>query len=462
MPGSFRFRNSAFLTLWLLSCCQPLSGQIHKVDPQKTISFNVAGSTAAYSLDESIAEATAENGVVSVLGKQPGTTHVVVVAPAGMQTFEVLVTTPPPHYPPGFVMPLSVAESAQSGYYEGRYYSSPAEIQNQADFLKTDGLDWTHVHIVETSLVGATDQGQPRTALSSASYEIFKPGRDITLLDRYVDESPLTINGSIVRGFHMQQGDWFVHAGYTSVATFEGLFLPVQPELVVGGGYRYRLSRNSSLTASFYRIQVPASDRLGRSGNIGELKYRYSPRETFWFTAEVGISHGVGAAGRLFYKTDQDSVVALVRYMPPPFASLSANNFRGLHTDVAWTRHFTKKFDLALTFYNNNTVLPDLRESTVSGAANIRYLLTSHWAVTGGASGAIFQTSFQLGEPSVPVLRTFLSAHRAHFPIAPLRRRGTVPVCRHAGAGQRRRPVSRIAAVRVGSFLGKRLRGARY
>jgi len=56
--------------------------------------------------------------MVSVEGKQPGTTHVVVITTLGVQTFEVLVTTPPPHYPPGFVMPVNVAELAQNGYYE--------------------------------------------------------------------------------------------------------------------------------------------------------------------------------------------------------------------------------------------------------------------------------------------------------------------------------------------------------
>src|SRR4029077_17939569 len=96
-----------------------LSAAVRKVDPQKTITFEVAGATAAYSLDASLAEADADNGLVSVTGNQPGPTHVVVLTPSGVQTLEVLVTTLPPHYPPGFVMPVSVAEMAQSGYYEG-------------------------------------------------------------------------------------------------------------------------------------------------------------------------------------------------------------------------------------------------------------------------------------------------------------------------------------------------------
>ena len=129
MPGNSRFPNRWLAPLCLVTCCLTLPAQVRKVDPQKTITFEVAGATAAYTLDSFLADATADNGVVSVTGKQPGTTYVVVVTPSGVQTLEVLVTTPPPHYPPGFVMPAGAAQMAQSGYYEQRYYSSPAQFE---------------------------------------------------------------------------------------------------------------------------------------------------------------------------------------------------------------------------------------------------------------------------------------------------------------------------------------------
>jgi hypothetical protein len=419
--------------LWLVSCCLTLPAQIRKVDPRRTITFEVAGASAAYTLDESLAEATADNGLVSVTGKQPGTTHLVVVTPSGVQTLEILVTTPPPNYPPGFVMPVNVAEMAQSGYYEGRYYSSPAQVQNQLDFLKVHGDDRTHVHLVETNLLGPIEHGQPRTALSSASYQMVTARRDITLLDQYVDESQLNLNGSIVRGFHMRQDNWFVHAGYTTVATFQGLFLPTLPELVVGGGYRYPLTATSSITASFYRMQIPASDPIGHSGNVGTVSYKYTPRETFWITADAGFSRGMGGAGRLYYKTGRDSIVALARYVPLGFASLGANNFRGLHTDFSWTRHITKKFDATVTFYNNNQMLPGLTETTMSGATNLRYQVARHWALTGGAIASTFQTkvpaSLAIRSLTLPAGLAFQSKHfgatgQYQFAVSPGRESG--------------------------------------
>jgi hypothetical protein len=423
VPGNSPFHNHGRAALWraplaLLLCCLLLPGQVYKVDPDKTITFPVDGATAAYTLDGFFAEASAENGVVTVEGKVAGDTHVVVVTPSGTQTFEILVNLMPPILPPGFVAPTSGPEPAQSGYYEGRYYSNPAEIQNQVDFMKINGDNWTHMHVVETNVLGAIEEGQSRVALSSATYEVATASRDITLLDKYVDESQLTINGSIVRGLHLTEGNWFGHAGYTSVATFDGLFLPVQPELVAGGGYRYPLTENSSLTGSFYQVMIPASDRSGRSGSIGDLRYKYEPSENVWFNADLGISHGIAGAGRLHYITDRDAILALARYMPLPFASLGANNLRGLHTDFSWTRHVTKQFEAGMTFYNSNLVLPGVQEKTLSGSANLRYQLTKHWSVTGGAQASRFEEE----EPPGPTIRSFtlpagLEFHSSHFGI---------------------------------------------
>jgi hypothetical protein len=415
VQGNSPFRNKCRAALALVLFCLLLPAQVYKVDPNKTINFEVPGATAAYTLDAFFAEATAENGVVSVEGKVAGATHVVVVTPSGTQTFEILVAMLPPVYPPGFVAPTSGVEQAQSGYYEGRFYSSPAQIQNQLDFLKITGDDWTHMQVVETNLLGA-DQGLPRVAVSSASYEIVTPSRDITLLDKYVDESQLSINGSIVRGLHMAEDNWFGHVGYTSVVTFDGLFLPIQPEFVAGGGYHYPLTGNSSITGSFYEVRVHDSDRVGHSGSIGDIRYKYNPRDNFWFTTDLGISHGIAAAGRLHYITDRDTILGLVRYMPIEFASLGANNLRGLHTDLSWTRHVTQKFETDLAFYNDNLVLPGIKESTISGSANLRYQLTNHWAVTGGTQASKLQNEIPVG----PAIRNFtlpagLAFHSNHF-----------------------------------------------
>lgn len=42
-----------------------------RVDPQETVTFDVPGASAAYCLDGSLADANADNGVVSLTGRQP-------------------------------------------------------------------------------------------------------------------------------------------------------------------------------------------------------------------------------------------------------------------------------------------------------------------------------------------------------------------------------------------------------
>lgn len=409
MRESLRYRSKwrRFVILpCLMSFCLLMQAQTYRVAPHKTISVEAAGVTAAYSLDETLAEAVAENGIVMITGILPGTTHVVAIAPSGVQSFELLVTQAPLNYPPGFRMPASLVPMAESGYFEARYYSSPAQIQSQIDLLKVHGDDRTHVHLVETSLMGPVQADRSRTELSSVSYQIVTARRDITLFDFFADESPLTLNGSIIRGFHMRQSNWFVHAGYTSVATFQGLFLPLQPEFVAGGGYLRRLTANSSVTASFYRISRAGKALAGSSAHpagVVAISYKYTPSDNFRIDADAGFSHGVAGAFRLSYKTGRDNIVSLVRYLPPPFASVSANNVRGFHTDLSWTRHVSQKLDTTLTFYNNNLVLPDLRESTLSVAAGVHYEFTRNWAVTGGAIASNFQSK----APLVAAVKSF-------------------------------------------------------
>jgi len=59
VPVNLRFPNRWLYPLWLAACCFVLPAQVRKVDPKKTITFEVPGATAAYGLDEFIAEATA-------------------------------------------------------------------------------------------------------------------------------------------------------------------------------------------------------------------------------------------------------------------------------------------------------------------------------------------------------------------------------------------------------------------
>ena len=100
---------------------------------QKTLQLPIAGVTAAYSLDSNIADATATNGLVDVVGKAPGTTNIVVVTPAGAQTIAVFIPTPPPVLPPGFEPPerLGSGEPVRGQQHRsGSFVGSPMGLNH--------------------------------------------------------------------------------------------------------------------------------------------------------------------------------------------------------------------------------------------------------------------------------------------------------------------------------------------
>lgn len=215
---------------------------------QKTISIAVPGATAAYTIDPRIAEASADQGVVNLMGKSPGSTHLVVVTPSGVEILGIVVPMPPPVYPKGWVTPESEGSSSEGGYFESQFSSLPAESTNILDFSRQGQDLSTHFHLATTDFFQSS--GNPddvystsKFALTSLSYSIQMEHRSITLVDQLVDESPLTVSGALIRGLHWQEGDWFFHGGYTSMAPFDGLFLPILAEGLFGGGYRFPAER---------------------------------------------------------------------------------------------------------------------------------------------------------------------------------------------------------------------------
>src|SRR5215472_7790413 len=122
------------------------------VSYQKRAQIVISGATAAYSLDSSIVEASAANGVVEITGKAPGTTSVVVVTAAGVQTISVTVPAPKPVLPPGFDPPHNEA-LGESGNYEVRYNSDPRQITNALDMKRAQGQSFARLQLVNANLL---------------------------------------------------------------------------------------------------------------------------------------------------------------------------------------------------------------------------------------------------------------------------------------------------------------------
>jgi hypothetical protein len=386
------------LRVWALEAafCIAIQAATYTVGFQKTISVAVVGATAAYTVDPEIAEASASQGVVSVTGKNPGTTHLIVVTTGEVQTLEVVVPMPPPEHPKGWVTPEGDGLSNETGSFETRYSSLPEQLTNVLDFSRQGQSMSTRFYLATTDyFLSASNQnetyGVSNFSVTSLSYSIQTARLGVTLVDQLVDESPLTVSGATIRGLHWREGDWFFHVGYTSPAPFDGLFLPIRAEGVFGAGYRFHLSQHSRLIPSFYYLTMPEASHAGKPGAILSLQYTYEPSDDLHFAAEIGDSRSLGASSFLSYKRLKENLRARLRYTPDNFAALSISSLRGFYSDAAWTRQWAEHLVSDLNFTGDRFNLPAFQELSVNGGLQLRYQPWRHWTLFGGVTSSIFR-----------------------------------------------------------------------
>jgi hypothetical protein len=362
----------------------------------KTIELPVAGATAAYSLDANVVEASAANGVVAIVGKAPGSTSVVIVTVAGVQTFAVTVPVPPPTLPPGFEPPER-QNAAETGIYEFRYNSDPSQITNSLELKRTQGQSFTRMQVVNANLF-SSNSSSSAVGFPFLAYEIGRPNTDITFLDKDVANSPLTLDNYLVRGFHLREGFWEFHGGFTSVATFQNLFLATDREYTAGVSRFFRIDNANSFEANAYYFQNPDSQRLiATNGAVGSLVYRLKVKDKGNFLAELGVSHGLGFAARGNYDDQRTHINGDFRIQSRDFASLAVNNQHGTFADLNASRKINERLYASLDLNQSSFNLPTLSQSTFTTSALLNYKLDRHFSVNGGGSFSTFQSQIPLG-----------------------------------------------------------------
>jgi hypothetical protein len=363
---------------------------------QKTLQLPVAGATAAYSLDSSIADATATNGVVEIVGKAPGSTNIVVVTAAGAQTLAVTVPVPPTILPPGFEPPER-AGSGETGTYEFRYNSDPSQITNSIELKRTQGKAFTRMQVINANLFSA---GGSTSAIGFPflAYQISRPDTDITFVDKNVLNSPLTLDGFLVRGVHLRQGPWEFHGGFTSIATFQGLFLATDREYTAGVSRLFKIDDANSLEANAYYFQNPDSQRaFASNGAVGSVVYRRKLSDKGNFLAELGMSHGVGFATRGSYDDKRNHVLGNFHIQSSNFASLAVNNQHGTFADLNASRKLTERLYASLDLNKSKYNLPTLSQNTFTTSSLLNFKLNRNFSVNGGGAYSTFQSTIPVG-----------------------------------------------------------------
>lgn len=365
------------------------AAQALTLDYQQVMTRTMPGASAAFALDPSRVGASAQNGEVTLVGRGPGLTTVIVVVGERTESLLVLVREPPTIVLPG--MWAAAANNAGTGHYEVRYGSDPAVLQGNLRFARREGERTT-----ELTLSGAAPRGDAISAPFSvplASFTVRTPNREITLLDRVVKNSPLTIARANLRGLHWREGPWQVHAGYSFFGNFEHLLLPTNKESVAGIGYRHQLTPRSSLTPSLYYFDV-ASDR-DRSGAVGTVRYEAASASDLKFAAELGISRTVAGAVEIEVDRPTRRAWAKLRLAPPELPSLTTDQQSGRQIEGGWIE-YRDKSSLNAAISSRSSMGQQGASAYTSSVANvdIQRRLTPAWTVHAGSGYSVFENAF--------------------------------------------------------------------
>ncbi|HEX8170941.1 MAG TPA: SPOR domain-containing protein [Thermoanaerobaculia bacterium] len=375
-----------FALLVAAAALQAQTPRSFTVSLHNSLSLQILGATAAYATDPSIADAAVANGTVTLFGRGVGRTQIIVVSITGQNAFELLVQPRA-----GAHTADAAAKSARGGIdgrAELRYASAGRELHNRIDVTRERGGTRTEAH-VETAQFR---RPEATTALPSASYRIFTPKRELTLLDRTVDHSPLTLTSTTVRGIHYLDEHWRLHAGKTAYTAYRTFLLPSDERTILGAGYTQCVSARSCITPSLFVYP-------GR-GNVASLLYDYNRDETLSLRAELGASHGLGGALQFSMDHAQDQLRADVRYRAHDFATVSAGDTHGFFADAAWSHTFARGSSVDTAVSANDFHLPGFSQRTFSAISNGRLRVSDRLTLLGGASYGAFDDNRTLTVPA--------------------------------------------------------------
>jgi hypothetical protein len=396
------------LVVAALACASQAAAQTLTLQYQQVLTRLVPGATAAFSLDPSRVAASVQNSLVTLEGRGPGSTNVIVIVGDSTVSLQVVVGEPPLSVLPG--MRIGAAGSSGSGYYEARFGSDPAILQGTLRLSRRE-----RDRSAELSIGGAAPlgmEGGSRFSIPLSSFTLRTPNREITLMDRVISNSPLTISRSNVRGVYLQQGPWQVNAGYSFFSTFENLLLPTSKEGVVGLAYRHRLSPRSTLTPNlFYFTNQSQPDR---SGPIGTVVYETRTASDVKFVAELGVSRSVGGAAEIEIDRPGRRGWAKLRIAPPTLPSLTTDQQSGRQIEGGWIWQGAKA-SLNASLSSRRYVHDTAGHTSSVASVDLRRQLTSTWAVHGGSGVSLFENGSgaesKIRSLTLPVGTSLLGRH---------------------------------------------------
>jgi hypothetical protein len=384
MANRARSTSLLFCTLFVLGTTAATAEQRLSIRAGERVLFDAPGVTAAYAINENLVDvALSQEGLV-LTGRRIGDTSIVVVTLASTRSVDVSVLPP--------LRALAAdgsVDAAPHSLVDVRYSSATGQVQTSLNSTRGSDSRKTAMNAVVVHSVRSPITDEPRTTLRSASYVMTTPKREITLFDSYLEVTPLTISGTSVRGVHVRQGMWDLHAGYTTGSIFGSVLLNPDSDAVVGGTYRRKLNKRWTLAPTVYLY--PTRDEQGRRGGVASLSGEYRNGDFMLAQGEVAASRSVGGSAHLEVNGKRDHVRLDVRYQPENFSTAGSSSLRGFFSDGWWGTRLTPRLSSDVTFSANDYLLPNFRQRNTSGRASIRWAWTPALATTIGAEYSALQ-----------------------------------------------------------------------
>jgi hypothetical protein len=345
---------------------------------RETVTAEYPGVITAFAVDADIVVVTTLGGQVVLTGRRVGETLVTVVMPATVETLTVRVEAAA-----ASAMGFRTAANRSASIWEGRYDSGIRRFSTGLTMASSAGERTARLRLYGI-YQNATGDGGNILALPTASLELEDSKRSVVLLDELVKSSPLTLDGTVLRGFHLHQGPLNLHAGIASATPWNDLLLPSSGDRALGMSYRIERGELRVTPALLWlpdsKTDVPGVVSLGlergKDGDPLRLKTEFGwsdvPGASFDFAF-----HGLRRQGWLQGATRSAD-----------FAALNVARSAGSYLDGAWSEQFGERTTADLTLSASRLELVGHRPEVGTGRLELRNQTTDHWSLTAGVGGS--------------------------------------------------------------------------
>jgi hypothetical protein len=350
----------------------------------QSTSVAASGATAAYLVDQSIADVTLTSGTIQILARRAGTTALMVITGERVETQQLQVA---PAAARGTTSP-SAAPMLTSALWGATYNSETDRLMTTVDSTSRVGRKETRISANNVTRIG-DEQGDVRNSLAWAAIDMTSGSRRMTIFDQQVRSSPLTLDGARVRGLHYTDSALDLHAGLSSPLLYRSVLLPAQSDAVIGGSYTARRGTTSFGPSLYWYPEASAFG--GAAGVAAGMRAQHTAIDgRFRVAAEAGYGKHVAEATDLAYDGTRQQVAFTARYRPRTYPSLGGVSPAGAAFDGQWTSRLRERVAFHLAANGAREELPLSEQRSGNSSAELRTGLGANWTVTVGTNVGLF------------------------------------------------------------------------